>query len=152
MGTSVALEAAVGAAAAADALADAVAVTADAAALVAAALLAAALVAAALVAAPAADEVLEPQADSASPMPMPRASAEMPATRVERGKYREFIIVSLIPDGSGVTVDDGRGCLVAHFLSFRARPVRRDGFAGVQLGQAGTRLDPGARCDPRRRG
>jgi hypothetical protein len=146
MGTSVALEAAVGAAAAAAALADAVAVTADAAALVAAALLAAALVAA-----PAADEVLEPQADSASPMP--RASAEMPTTRVERGKYREFIIVSLIPDGSGVTVDDGRGCLVAHFLSFRARPVRRrDGFAGVQLGQAGTRLDPDARCDPRRRG
>jgi hypothetical protein len=87
MGTRVALGAAVGTAAAAGALADAVTVTADAAALVAAA-----PVAAALVAAPAADEVLESQADSASPTP--RTRAEMPATCVERVKCRKFIIVS----------------------------------------------------------
>jgi hypothetical protein len=41
-----------------------------------------------------ADDVPGPQADSASPMPRP--SAEMPATLVTRAKYPAFIVVSLI--------------------------------------------------------
>jgi hypothetical protein len=66
-------------------------------------------------AAPAADDVLALQADSASARPRP--SAERPATLVVRVKCRKFIVVSpYFPDGSGVTVDDGRGCLVVGLI------------------------------------
>src|ERR1700749_5047479 len=62
--------------------------------------------------APTADDVPGVQADSASATPRP--SAEMPATLVTRVNCRKFIIISpYCPGGSGVTVDDGRGCLVA---------------------------------------
>jgi len=62
-------------------------------------------------AAPAADDVLGLQADSASPRPRP--SAERTAILAAPVKCRKFIIVSpYFPDGSGVFVDDGRGRLV----------------------------------------
>jgi hypothetical protein len=67
--------------------------------------------AAALGAAPATDDVLGLQADSASPRLRP--SAERQAILVARVKCRKFIIVSpYFPDGSGITVDDGRRRLV----------------------------------------
>jgi hypothetical protein len=69
------------------------------------------------VGAPAVDDVLGLQADSASPTPRP--SAEMPAILVVRMKYRKFIVVSpYSPAGSDITVDDGWGCLVVIFVSF----------------------------------
>jgi hypothetical protein len=78
IGTSVATEVAVGTAVAAGALADGVA-AAD---------------AVTLDAAPAADDVLGLQADSASPTPSP--SAEMPTTLCVRAKRPKFITVPLI--------------------------------------------------------
>jgi hypothetical protein len=78
---------------------------------------------AALDAAPAADDVLGLQADSASPMPRP--SAEMPAVLAVCMKCRKFIVVIFphcpdCPDRPSATINDEWWCLVK-FLN----PARR---------------------------